>query len=188
MSRPLMQYGVGQLLEIFAKSKTDQKLLKQLEDELKYRQVPRAVALLTEVQAAMYTAVSPATVTELPTAQPAMNTSKQPELFEHSEALSTHGSQQAVVIQSQPVAVPNLPRKSPALTTMTISIGDAYKLLKATPGSTWESIEKTRQFLVQQAHPSRVAALSSEKRAQAEAEARQANAAYIMLSNTRRGS
>jgi len=54
MARPLMQHGVGQLEEMFAKGKADAKVLKQLENELQYRQVPRAVALLAEVQAAMY--------------------------------------------------------------------------------------------------------------------------------------
>lgn len=54
MSRPLMQHGVGQLEEMFAKARADPKLLKQLEHELQYRQVPRATVLLAEVQAAMY--------------------------------------------------------------------------------------------------------------------------------------
>ena len=54
MTRPLMQHGVGQLEELFSKSKADTKVLKQLEHELQYRQVPRAIALLAEVQAAMY--------------------------------------------------------------------------------------------------------------------------------------
>jgi hypothetical protein len=49
-----MQYGVGQLEEMFAKGKADPKVLKQLEHELKYRQVPRAVALLAEVLAAIH--------------------------------------------------------------------------------------------------------------------------------------
>ena len=51
MPRPLMQHGVGQLEEMFAKGKSDPKVLKNLELELQYRQVPRAVALLAEVQA-----------------------------------------------------------------------------------------------------------------------------------------
>ena len=48
MPRPLMQHGVGQLEEMFANSKTDASTLKQLERELQYRQVPRALALLAE--------------------------------------------------------------------------------------------------------------------------------------------
>jgi len=42
MPRPLMQQGIVQLEEMFAKCKSDAKLLKQLEHELQYRHVPRA--------------------------------------------------------------------------------------------------------------------------------------------------
>ena len=49
MPRPLKPLGIGQLEELFARSKTDLKVLKHLAHELQYRQVPRAVALLTEV-------------------------------------------------------------------------------------------------------------------------------------------
>ena len=58
MSRPLMQYGVGHLEEMFTKGKADPKVLKQLENELQHRQVPRAVALLTEVRATMHSNTS----------------------------------------------------------------------------------------------------------------------------------
>ncbi len=66
MPRPLRPHGVAQLEELFANSKSDARVLKQLEHELRYRQVPRAVALLAMVQAAMHkagaaTAVSAAT-------------------------------------------------------------------------------------------------------------------------------
>ena len=67
MARPLMQHGVGQLEEMFAKGKSDPNVLKLLEHELQYRQVPRAIALLAEVQGAMYGgAVAP----QVPTAPP----------------------------------------------------------------------------------------------------------------------
>ena len=64
---------------------------------------------------------------------------------------------------------------------------EAYKVLKATPGATWESIEQTRRTLVHQSHPSRWKTLSAEKRAQALAEAKRVNAAYAALSQTRCG-
>src|SRR5687768_10037502 len=53
MARPLMQHGVGILEQLFAKSKSDPKVLGQLENELKHRQVPRAVALLGQVRKAL---------------------------------------------------------------------------------------------------------------------------------------
>jgi len=58
-------------------------------------------------------------------------------------------------------------------------------VLKATPGSPWVSIEQTRRLLVQQAHPERVAAMSPDKRARVQAEARLANAAYALLRQVR---
>ena len=70
MSRPLIQQGVGQLEEMFAKAKADPKLLKQLEHELQYRQVPRATALLAEVQTAMYGGAPAPPPVAVPTHQP----------------------------------------------------------------------------------------------------------------------
>ncbi len=64
---------------------------------------------------------------------------------------------------------------------------EAYKILKATPGATWNSIEQTRRTLVNQLRPSQWKPLSAEKRAQALAEAKRINAAYAALSQTRCG-
>jgi curved DNA-binding protein CbpA len=66
-------------------------------------------------------------------------------------------------------------------------VEDAYKLLKATPGSTWESIEQTRRLLVEQSHPERLKAMAAEKRSSALAEATRANTAYATLSRLRCG-
>lgn len=62
---------------------------------------------------------------------------------------------------------------------------DAYKLLKATPGSTWESIEQTRRLLVMASHPEKLKALAEGKRAQALADAGRINSAYAALSQAR---
>ena len=53
MQRPMMQFGVGRLEELFAQSKKDQLVLEQLEHELAQRQVPRALTLLGQVRSAM---------------------------------------------------------------------------------------------------------------------------------------
>ena len=50
MARPLMQHGVGQLEQMYKDAASDRKVLLQLQDELKHRQVPRAVTLLAQVQ------------------------------------------------------------------------------------------------------------------------------------------
>ena len=78
MLRPLMQQGIGQLEEMFAKCNADAKLLKQLEHELQYRHVPRAVALLTEVQAVMCGREAASTP-----ARPTAPISQQPDLWGH---------------------------------------------------------------------------------------------------------
>jgi len=67
-------------------------------------------------------------------------------------------------------------------------VDDAYRLLKATPTSTWESIEQTRRQMVQQAHPSRVASLSPKKQTLARVKASRVNAAYIRLATIPGGS
>jgi DnaJ-domain-containing protein 1 len=66
-----------------------------------------------------------------------------------------------------------------------MSVEDAYKMLKATAGSTWESIEQTRRQLVQQSHPVRLKSMSAELRSRVLAEAKRANAAYLTLSRAR---
>lgn len=53
MARPFIQHRIDALEDLFAKSKNDLKVLRQLEHELKHRQVPRAVTLLVKVRAAL---------------------------------------------------------------------------------------------------------------------------------------
>ena len=70
---------------------------------------------------------------------------------------------------------------------LAMTLEDAYKALRATPGATWESIEQMRRALVQQSHPSRWKWLDPEKRAQAMEDAKRVNAAYAELSQARGG-
>lgn len=192
MSRPLMQHGVGQLEEMFAKGGADPKVLKQLENELQYRQVPRAIALLAEVQAAMYGATPaspPGPAPEPPPARPPAP--QQPTLWERPAVLPTVVATPPAlpprpVTPSRPAenATAAKPDHSPS---QTMPLEDAYKLLKATAGSTWESIEQTRRQLVQQSHPDRLKSRSPDQRAQAIFVATQVNAAYSALSRARCG-
>ena len=64
-------------------------------------------------------------------------------------------------------------------------VAEAYKLLKATPSSTWESIEQTRREVVQRSHPERVTLLSPERRSEVLSAAKRTNDAYIVLSRDR---
>ncbi len=189
MPRPLLQLGIGQLEGLFSTSKTDPKLLKELEYELQHRQVPRAVALLAEVQAAMHmeTVVSPRTAipahsqTRTPLAgQPGLwdRPAEQPAPVLASVSVFALDSAQPAVRQldTPPVTKP---------TVTVISVEDAYKLFKATAGSTWDSIEQTRRTFVMQSHPQQLMAMNSEKRSQVLAEAKRVNAAYAVLSHSR---
>lgn len=183
MPRPLMQHGVGALEALFAKSKTDPKVLKQLEHELQHRQVPRAVMLLSEVQAAIHGAtfaapsvspVRPAQAVEQPSlrersAAPAPNPVT-PEVAPPPSAVSTKTHETPAAAKPSQPSVPIL------------SLEDAYKLLHATVGTTWESIELTRRHLVQQSHPGRLQSMSPDGRAQVRAEAERVNVAYAVLS------
>ena len=193
MARPLMQHGVGQLEEMFAKGKADPKVLKQLENELQYRQVPRAVALLADVQAAMYVGAAAAKVPTVPTPRPAIApatapVSQQPDLWEHPDPPPAVPQPASVCtaapaerpLQSPPVT--KAPETPPAM-----PLEDAYRVLKATPAATWESLEQTRRTLVQKSHPSRWKTLSAEKRVQALSEAERVNAAYAAVAQDRCG-
>ena len=191
MTRPLMQHSVGQLQELFTMSKADAKVLKQLEKELQYRQVPRAVALLAEVQAAMYESsplATPVTVSiSTPGREPApVIGSRQPDLWGRPSApLVVAPPIRAVPPTAKPLEPPLVAK--PEILAPAMPLDDAYKVLKATPGATWESIEQTRSTLVLQSHPSRWKSLSTEKRAQALAESKRVNAAYAALSKARGG-
>ena len=188
MSRPLMQHGVGQLEEMFAKAKTDPKVLKQLVHELQHRQVPRAIALLADVQAAMPggTRAAPAVAaTAQQLAREPVSVPEQSSLWERAverpvaATTPVAASRPTVPTVRPPVAKPHAP---PLLAVL---IEDACKVLKTTPGATWESIEYTRRQLVQQSHPSLLKQLNDERRAQALADARHANAAYFSLQTVR---
>lgn len=193
MTRPLMQYGVGQLEEMFIKGKADPKVLKQLESELQHRQVPRAVALLADVQAAMHggaSAPQPVGVPASPPERAPAPVAKQPDLWENPATPHDVAPLLTTPVRTATPAVqlPELPPAAKPSSAMPVMpLDDAYKALKATPGSTWESIEQTRCTLVQQSHPSRSKSLSAEKRAQVLAEASRVNAAYATLSRARCG-
>ena len=191
MPRPLMQHGVGQLEEMFAKGRADPEVLKQLENELQYRQVPRAVALLAEIQAAMggATHMAPPVVPVQPP-KPETPLATQTDMWSGPPVVPAMPT--PIVVPSRPAAglatqAATVASPKPPPPTEAIPVELAYKLLKVTPASTWESIEQTRQQLVRQSHPARTRGLSPALRAQALAEAKRVNGAYLALSQLRCG-
>ena len=165
-------------------------MIKQLEDELRCRQVPRAVALLAEVRAAMYgaTRTLPLVVPAQPP-QPSTPVAAHVDMW-HQPPEVPAGSPPAVV-PSRPVAVTathdakTAPPRRPPPATQAIPAEHACKMLKATPASAWGSIEQTRRQLVQLSQPARMRHLDPEQRAQSLAEAKRVNDAYLMLSQLR---
>lgn len=203
MPRPLLQAGVGQLETMFGTCRGNLRVLRQLEAELQYRQVPRAIALLEKVQAAI---AASGKTREEPTSQPpirpplpATAPPQQPGLWGQVPAQAPRSATppqsptvSATPSPPTPSAMPSIKSmgsqtstKSVTLPTPTMALEDAYKLLRATAGSSWQSIEQTRRQLVQQAHPSQLKSLGSDKYARCLSEARRVNSAYAVLSMQR---
>jgi hypothetical protein len=180
MARPLMQHGIGELESLFATKTNDVKVLRQLELELSYRQVPRAFALAEKVTKALRTGQ--------PAPPPPVSAPK-PQLPADVRSFSP--------LPSVPVFIPPRPKSTePASAELTpavkqpvaaVSVADAYKILGVSPSASWEQVEQARRQLVDEAHPSKVARLSPERRAHAQQSAKRANAAYGALAQVRSG-
>lgn len=201
MKRTLMQLGIGALEEMFTASKTDAKVLRQLENELLHRQVPRAVALLEQVQLAMKrvaTSVLPRAHDELPLEPPAAPAPVQ-------VAPPPERPAPAVVVVSAPVVPPMPPSVPPQVrppavppvaapahpvrveraSIPALSFDDACKLLKVTAGAPWQEVELSRRKLVLLSHPRHVVGMAPHRQEAARDEARRVNAAYAVLSAAR---
>lgn len=213
MSRPMMQMGVGQLEELFAKSKADQRVLRQLEHELAFRQVPRAVTLLGQVQTALNSSLlglppaaapaaaeqvqPPPTVNPPPKAVPAAP----PDAVQVSlpfppaavppvsPAVPIPVAKPAPVVPTVPVASRPAAPHAPSTTTplMQISLEDACRILKVLPGDPWEQIEQSRRKLVMRSHPEKLSGLGPAQALQARAEAMRVNDAYLVVAARRSG-
>jgi DnaJ-domain-containing protein 1 len=180
-----VQSGIGELEALFAKSKSkaDVKVLKQIENELQYRQTSRAVALLAAVQAAVYGSMS---TRPSPLPPEGAKTPRKKGLSERAATPPIAGP-----IVSPREANQGNPDVGQAISntqhapSLLMPVEDAYKLLKVTVGSTWESVEQSRRQLVQQSHPARLKTVSPERRSQALIEAKMVNSAYAALSRAR---
>lgn len=208
MKRTLMQLGIGALEEMFEASKTDAKVLRQLENELQHRQVPRAVALLEQVQLAMKrvaSSVLPRAQDELPLeppASPAAAPVPVPVPVPVPPPPAPARSAPAVVIsapvvQPTPPSVPQ-PTRPPAAepaaapqarveraSIPSLSLEDACKLLKVTLASPWQEVEVARRKLVLLSHPRHLIGMVPERQEAIRTEARRVNAAYAALSAAR---
>ena len=164
MTRPLMQQGIAQLEALYSTAATDVKSLKQLQHELQFRQVPRAVVLLEKVEKALAgSRVAPTAPPQFSGSNAAPATVPLAGLVASVEQADLWGTASAdrAIVAPRVVTPPPAVRPAPAATAMppqnasqspsvsTLSVDEAYKVLKATPSSTWQSIEQTRRQLVQ---------------------------------------
>lgn len=198
MTRSLAREGVDELEALFEKSKSDLPALKNLINELTYRNTPRAAALLNKAQQVMKfvenhrkkvastTAASVDTRDligtptpsqggfefEVPVFVPAVISMRQP-----TPAAPVITQPLSVVLPA--LAVPLTKESEPA--PIEISVEQAYRILKVTPATSWDAIEFSRRQLVARAQPDRVAKLEPAKRQALQDEARIVNIAYKTL-------
>jgi hypothetical protein len=171
MSRPLIQLGIMELEALFAKSRRDTQVLRNLEAELEHRQVPRARSLLASVRTAMKATdatVSPAALGPA-VADRASDMLNQPELGLFNPLPS------APPKVTPPAPIASKQASQPIEEGTVIPLSEAYRLLKANLGSSWESIEMVRRQLVQRASP---AVVPTEQQLRLQEEANRINAAY----------
>lgn len=202
MTRPLAREGVGELEALFEKRKSDLPALKNLIDELAYRNTPRATALLDKAQRVLKfvenhrnkvasntaapvdardligtpTPIQDGFEFEVPVFRPAEIPRREPTPAAH------------VVTQPVPVVLPVLAvplAKKPGPAPIEMSVEQAYRILKVTSAASWDAIELSRRQLVARAQPDRVAGLEPAKRKALQDEAQVANIAYKTLLNTR---
>lgn len=169
MPRPLMQLGIMELESLFAKSRRDMQALRNLEAELQHRQVPRARSLLEKVLTAIE-AANAVTPTDAPAPLTIGRTPTGQAELELSDPSRSDGP---VTALTKPIGTK--PAEQTRNELPSISLVEAYKLLKASPGSNWESIESARRQLVQRASPEIAPA---EQRVRLQEEADRVNAAY----------
>ncbi|MFO1319024.1 MAG: hypothetical protein U1F52_05375 [Burkholderiales bacterium] len=179
MARPLMQMRVAQLEEMFESGKSDPKILGQLAHELEFRQVPRAVALMDKVRAALRGARGESSPSHF---QLEHTSESAPHRIRRSRRLDA-ASGDLVSSQAEPPIRPAVhqPAPAPVAATPSMPLEEAYKALKANPGTPWESIEQTRRELVGRASPTRNESMSKSDRERFQREADHVNAAYAVL-------
>lgn len=176
MARPLMQHGVGQLEQMYKDAASDRKVLLQLQDELKHRQVPRAVTLLAQVQRSIRALSVPASDTTAPPPSPAPPPTPTPQPRD-ALTLDPRGPGAQLSLGEMGGESP------PTIRTVQapLSMAEACKILKVAPTAEWGEIELARRELVQRASPLIAPGKSAEERAAQLVEVRRINHAYASI-------
>ena len=155
-------------------------MLRDMESELRHRQVPRARSLLHQVRIAMKateaTILAAGPEPEVIGGPAVVPAQSELGIFDSTRSVS-QGQKSSVLIEKKPAN--QAQEKEPA-----VPISEAYKLLKANPGASWESIESVRRQLVQRASP---ASVVGEQRLRLQQDAERINAAYKAIASDRIG-
>lgn len=182
MARPLIQCGIGDLERTFAEAPEDSKTLRALKQELGFRQVPRAVALLAKVNLALKTLGPPVdsntvdAAVEPPRDSPDLPSTPSSDLFQHSTPV-----REAIAMLQPEARLPSPVSPKPAKKSFDLTPEAAYALLHASASSTWESIEEKRQAIVRRASPEHCSELDASQRKQMIFDAERVNTAYGVL-------
>jgi hypothetical protein len=203
-SRPLIQQGIAALEKMFISSRTSLDVLKALEIELKHRQTPRAVSLSQKVAQAMkaykdaslgavpaphagvsHVEVMPVKIAQSTQAKLWSTEDDAPSLPYADASIAAANAQPKDMAQKDethvPIFVPIQERVSAVHKVGELSTQEAYALLDATPATSWEAIEATRQRLVTFGHPERLAQMLPTQRATVQEKTQRVNAAYSLL-------
>lgn len=203
MKRPLARLGIDELEAQFETSKHDLPTVKRLIGELAYRKVPRATTLLDKAQKILRSveskrkesvtgALPPRDTRDLagtPTPTQSGFEFEVP-VFASMELNNRplKATTVAAALQPVPVVLPIFLAASasaPEPVAISMSVEQAYRVLKATSASSWDAIEFSRRQVVARAQPDTAATLEPSKRQALLDEACEANIAYKVLLQAR---
>lgn len=100
MTRPLMRLGIDQLEGMFAQNKQESQVLRQLAEELQYRQVPKAIALMNDVKAALRKMSRPPSFSTSSPATSAGEDDQQPQLWPQPMSLERFSEEKIADLES----------------------------------------------------------------------------------------
>jgi hypothetical protein len=160
---------------MFATSQADSSLLERLRNELRYRNVPRAIALQRKVETALGGAPNQGGAKDSPPSQQVLELASKATAPAASTAVTTR------TIANRPSpASQSLDQEIP-----TMSFDEALKVLSVNRNSPWDAVEKARRNKVNNAHPTKLGALAEGRRTTLVVEAKRANQALLVLAKAR---
>lgn len=175
-----MQSRIGDLEDLFATSSAKLDVLRQLEHELQFRQVPRALTLLEQVQRAQASASAATSGAGSATGRAAAaGSAVRPMAATGQLSLLPTPTLVRTPQVSGHTAISGAQAPAPAM-----SLEAAHKILKVAPGVPWDAVELARRKIVQPSSPL-TNGVEADQRARFLATARLVNDAYAVLASAR---